>query len=98
MKTSHYVLQTLRKIARHGRLRPNRTVWGPKAFWGGFDDTDIQWFLRDFPHVDGPNFRKLRREHKQAITGDGTGKVVLYFWPFTKTQAKALLREIREAA
>ena len=78
-------IRTLGQIARRGK--PPR--------WIGFDDVDIAWFLRDHAHVSGRNFRKLRKEHA-GLKDDPPN--MLTFWPFTKTQANALLREIRENA
>ena len=84
-------LRKLRSIARYGRPKPGRDG----GRWVGFDEADIHWLLRDHRHVTGRNFKKLRRELQEACKP--VFPIRLCFWPFTKTQAQAVLREIRAA-
>ena len=81
---STVVVRTLRKIARDGMPR----------HWIGFDDAEIYWFLDRYKKKTGRNLGKLRAEHTEACKKAGGDEAVVTFFPFSKTQAKALLREI----
>ena len=80
LKLSAIVVKTLRKISREGM--PRR--------WIGFDDAEIYWFLDRHKKKAGRNLDKLRMELSRARKDE----TALTFFPFSKTQAKALLREI----
>ena len=77
----------LRRIAKHGRAIMGRG-------WMGFDDADISWFLSRHREIDGRMLRAMRRDMLEIQKS--TRFDVLYYWPFTKTQAKAILREIKK--
>ena len=77
---SNFVVKTLRRIALDGMPR----------HWLGFDDAEIHWFLDRHKKKAGRNLDKLRAEYAEACTH----KTDMTFFPFSKTQARALLREI----
>ena len=86
LKLSAIVVKTLRKISREGM--PRR--------WIGFDEAEISWFLDRHKKKNGRNLNKLRAQYAHACESGGNenGNAVLTYFSFSKTQAKALLREI----
>ena len=88
------MIRDLKKIAVHGR---GVMVCGAKSdfekpVWLGFDDADVQWFLHDHHTKHGRVINRLRKEYDDMLKAERFDR--LYYWPFTKSQAKALLREI----
>ena len=94
MLWSTAVLHSLRDIAKLGRRGAERK-WGinPPSVWLGFDDPEIMWFLKANKSKRGPVIDKLRKEYAEAMTPT-PGRVVLYFFPFSKLEAARLLKEI----
>ena len=93
-----YVLRSLRDIARLG-LPDARLKWGikPPSLWWGFDGEDISWFLDQYINKRGPAIDRLRKDFEYAMRNptNKEGEVCLYFFPFNKRQAKAILLDIR---
>ena len=94
MLQSTFVKRGLRDIAELG-LAQARLKWGIRtpSLWFGFDDPEIGWFLKSVKKKKGPGLEKLRRDFATA-TGPQTGTPRLYFFPFTKREAKRILAEI----
>lgn len=95
MALSDDVERDIRRIAKHGRaaMRPRREPGDfGKPIWLGFDDVDMAWFLRKHEKRQGRSLDKLRKQLREAYAAASANEP--WYWPITKPQARALLREI----